>query len=466
MSRIGSERAATSSGSSSRSAKNTERGSTSTAGTRSHQARSGESSSRLPAAVQRTPCAERSRAPIEQGPCTRANRSGAWRTLAMPRLRHGERVGAEVLRRVRQRALARRAPRAARRTRPPSSSAASAGRRLLRRQRLEPRARRSAPHAGRAPPRLRPLRRPGRLHDRLRRTRRRGHARAADPLLRHGAHDRSSATAARSRSSSATPSWPSGARRSRTRTTPSAPCAPRSTSSPAIPALDAALQARAGVLTGEAAVTLGAEGQGMVAGDLVNTASRIQSAAEPGTVLVGEATRRASEAAIAYADAGDARAEGQEPSRVRSGAALRVVAGTTGRGRVRRRSSRRSSVAIASCAWSRSSSTPIADERRAHLVSVVARARDRQVAARVGVREVHRRAVRAGAGGTGAAASPTAKASPTGRSPRWCACARGIAEDEAPEQAAREALRRRRARSSSTRRSARSSSRGSSTCSG
>ena len=37
------------------------------------------------------------------------------------------------------------------------------------------------------------------------------------------------------------------------------------------------LQARAGVLTGEAAVTLGAVGQGMVAGDLVNTASRLQS---------------------------------------------------------------------------------------------------------------------------------------------------------------------------------------------
>ena len=36
------------------------------------------------------------------------------------------------------------------------------------------------------------------------------------------------------------------------------------------------LAARAGVLTGEAAVTLGAEGQGMVAGDLVNTASRVQ----------------------------------------------------------------------------------------------------------------------------------------------------------------------------------------------
>ncbi|HUZ15123.1 MAG TPA: adenylate/guanylate cyclase domain-containing protein [Gaiellaceae bacterium] len=64
------------------------------------------------------------------------------------------------------------------------------------------------------------------------------------------------------------------------------------------------LQARAGVLTGEAAVTLNAQAEGMVAGDLVNTAARIQSAAEPGSVLVGDATRRASDAAIAYEDAG------------------------------------------------------------------------------------------------------------------------------------------------------------------
>jgi class 3 adenylate cyclase len=40
-----------------------------------------------------------------------------------------------------------------------------------------------------------------------------------------------------------------------------------------IPELDPLLQARAGVLTGETAVTLGATGEGMVAGDLVNTAS-------------------------------------------------------------------------------------------------------------------------------------------------------------------------------------------------
>src|SRR5579885_2803847 len=55
------------------------------------------------------------------------------------------------------------------------------------------------------------------------------------------------------------------------------------------------LRARVGVLTGEAAVTMGAVGQGMVAGDLVNTASRVQGVAEPGAVLVGEATRRATD---------------------------------------------------------------------------------------------------------------------------------------------------------------------------
>ncbi len=72
------------------------------------------------------------------------------------------------------------------------------------------------------------------------------------------------------------------------------------------------LRARAGVLTGEAAVTLGAEGQGMVAGDLVNTASRVQSAAEPGSVYVGESTRRASDQTIAYEDAGSFELKGKE----------------------------------------------------------------------------------------------------------------------------------------------------------
>jgi class 3 adenylate cyclase/tetratricopeptide (TPR) repeat protein len=97
----------------------------------------------------------------------------------------------------------------------------------------------------------------------------------------------------------------------------------------AIPELDPALQARAGVLTGEAAVTLGAEGEGMVAGDLVNTASRIQSAAEPATVLVGETTKRASEAAIAYEEAGLHELKGKAEA-VPLYRALRVTAGRAG----------------------------------------------------------------------------------------------------------------------------------------
>ena len=100
----------------------------------------------------------------------------------------------------------------------------------------------------------------------------------------------------------------------------------------AIPGLDAALQARAGVLTGEAAVTLGATDQGMVAGDLVNSASRIQSAAGPGTVLVGETTKRATEASVVYTDAGSHEMKGKtEP--IELWEAARVVAARKGGGR-------------------------------------------------------------------------------------------------------------------------------------
>ncbi|MEP6679905.1 MAG: adenylate/guanylate cyclase domain-containing protein [Chloroflexota bacterium] len=62
------------------------------------------------------------------------------------------------------------------------------------------------------------------------------------------------------------------------------------------------LAARAAVATGEAAVTLGVEGQGMVAGDLVNTAARLQAAATPGGVLVDEATRRIVGGAVTFDD--------------------------------------------------------------------------------------------------------------------------------------------------------------------
>jgi len=89
------------------------------------------------------------------------------------------------------------------------------------------------------------------------------------------------------------------------------------------------LRARAGVLTGEAAVTVGAEGQGMVAGDLVNTASRIQATAEPGSVYVGEATRRASEQTIVYEEAGSFELKGKDEA-VPLWKARRVVSGLRG----------------------------------------------------------------------------------------------------------------------------------------
>ena len=89
------------------------------------------------------------------------------------------------------------------------------------------------------------------------------------------------------------------------------------------------LRLRAGVLTGSAAVEVGAEGEGMVLGDTVNTASRLQSIAEPGSVLVNDATRRASEAAIAYEDAGTHQVKGRDEP-VHAWRALRVVAGARG----------------------------------------------------------------------------------------------------------------------------------------
>ncbi len=92
------------------------------------------------------------------------------------------------------------------------------------------------------------------------------------------------------------------------------------------------LRARAGVLTGEAAVNLEATDQGMVAGDLVNTASRLQSAAAPGTVLVGEATMEAASRAITFELAGDQDLRGKAAP-VAAWRAIRVIGQVGGRGR-------------------------------------------------------------------------------------------------------------------------------------
>jgi class 3 adenylate cyclase/tetratricopeptide (TPR) repeat protein len=91
-------------------------------------------------------------------------------------------------------------------------------------------------------------------------------------------------------------------------------------------------QARAGVLTGEAAVTLGATNQGMVAGDLVNTAARLQSVAPAGAVLVGEATMRATSRAVVYEQATEQQLKGKQAP-VAAWRAARVVAERGGRNR-------------------------------------------------------------------------------------------------------------------------------------
>ena len=64
------------------------------------------------------------------------------------------------------------------------------------------------------------------------------------------------------------------------------------------------LAMRVGVVTGEVAVTLGATGEGMVAGDAVNTAARVQAKAEPGSVWVDGTTRSLAGGSIDFADAG------------------------------------------------------------------------------------------------------------------------------------------------------------------
>jgi class 3 adenylate cyclase/tetratricopeptide (TPR) repeat protein len=93
------------------------------------------------------------------------------------------------------------------------------------------------------------------------------------------------------------------------------------------------LSARAGVVTGEVAVTIGAVGQGMVAGDAVNTAARVQAAAEPGAVLVDDGTWRVARGSITFTDAGEHNLKGKsEPMTLWQ--AGHVVSGTGGKQRI------------------------------------------------------------------------------------------------------------------------------------
>ena len=101
-------------------------------------------------------------------------------------------------------------------------------------------------------------------------------------------------------------SWRSSVRLSRTKTMPSARCSAALRILAAIDELNAEhpdleLAVRGAVNSGEAMVTLSArpaEGEGMVAGDVVNTAARLQQHAPVGGIVVGEGTYRVTREAL------------------------------------------------------------------------------------------------------------------------------------------------------------------------
>ncbi len=129
------------------------------------------------------------------------------------------------------------------------------------------------------------------------------------------------------------------------------------------------LQIRGAVNTGEAVVTLSARpalGEAMVAGDVVNTASRLQQHAPVGEIVVGEETYRATRAAIEYAPLEAVTAKGKtEPLQ-----AWRAVAASSPTGERHLSSTpfvgRTREVSLLDATWER-----VERERRPHLITVL-----------------------------------------------------------------------------------------------
>ena len=129
------------------------------------------------------------------------------------------------------------------------------------------------------------------------------------------------------------------------------------------------LRIRGAVNTGEAVVTLSARpalGEAMVAGDVVNTASRLQQHAPVGEIVVGEETYRATRSAIEYEPLEAVSAKGKsEPIAVwravapASAAGVRDLSSTPFVGRHRE-------VGVLDSTWER-----VELERRPHLVTVL-----------------------------------------------------------------------------------------------
>ena len=129
------------------------------------------------------------------------------------------------------------------------------------------------------------------------------------------------------------------------------------------------LRIRGAVNTGEAVVTLSARpalGEAMVAGDVVNTASRLQQSAPVGEIVVGEETYRATRSAIEYEPLEPVTAKGKTaPIAVwravtpASAMGVRDLSSTPFVGRVRE-------VGLLDATWER-----VELERRPHLITVL-----------------------------------------------------------------------------------------------
>ena len=89
------------------------------------------------------------------------------------------------------------------------------------------------------------------------------------------------------------------------------------------------LRARSGALSGEAAVGADGNAMGLIIGDIVNVASRLQGAAEPGTVLVGRSTRDLTGMSIEFESAGSVELKGKSET-VETWRAVRVISGHGG----------------------------------------------------------------------------------------------------------------------------------------
>lgn len=128
------------------------------------------------------------------------------------------------------------------------------------------------------------------------------------------------------------------------------------------------LELRCAVNTGEAIVTLEAHpghGEAMVAGDVVNTAARLQTAAPVGCVVVGEETYASTRTSIEYRQAPPFVAKGKsEPVRVWIALEALTVAGERVLTRVRM-VGRDRELAVLTGIWDR-----VADERRPQFVTI------------------------------------------------------------------------------------------------